>query len=356
MWTLMPGNVVNGRDSNASASTIGAGISNDGTPFQSWGATYHRGTDPNVPPINLHQRLSWGCCSFSSDIATNAVTGQMYLGWESQAEETRPDGTRVRRYGVWAHEIDPATGQPIGSVMQMPSVNDTPEGSVSSYVTNDTKLPMTGRPGFDGVWVAHSAGYPLPHATVAWKIGDEFPLQTGIAGPTAHLNPAITSDDNGRLWTGFTAKGRIYIKHSNIDQDRLIFGSPALVPLPRGTTTVWDLKISAQDHLLDVVAVVDSDSGAPSIWHTQVYPTLTVDPHVNTFRGRERIRFQVTDVVTPVAGAVVRAGGRSATTNADGMASIVLGPYERRQAVPVRATKAGYTPGRTSVFARPPQR
>jgi hypothetical protein len=352
-WTLMAGNVVNIGDSNARASTIGAGISNEGAPFQSWGATYHRGTDRNIPPINLHQRLNWGCCSFSSDIATNAVTGQMYLGWETQAEETLPDGTRERRYGVWAHEIDPVSGQPIGSVMQMPSVNETPPGSVSSYDVSDTRMPMTGRPGFDGVWVGHQGGYQPAHSMLVWKIGDDFPITAGIPGPTAHSTPAIASDDNGRLWVGFTARGRLYIKHSNIDPDRLIFGSPAILRVPRGTTAITDLKISAQDHLLDVVAVLDTASGAPAIWHTQVYPALTVTPHVNHFRGRERIRFQVTDVVTPVAGAVVRAGGRSARTNADGMASIVLGPYERRQSVPITASKDGYTPGRSSIFARP---
>jgi hypothetical protein len=189
-----------------------------------------------------------------------------------------------------------------------------------------------------------------------WRIGDDAPTTAGIPGPTPHANPALASDDNGRLWVAFSAKGRIYIKRSNADPDRLIFGSPALVRLPRGTTSVWDLKISAQNHLLDVVAVLDTATGAPAIWHTQVYPALTVEPHVNHFRGRERIRFRVTDVVTPVAGAVVRVGGRSATTNGDGMASIVLGPYDRKRFLEVTASKDGYTTGRAPLLARPPQR
>ena len=69
-------------------------------------------------------------------------------------------------------------------------------------------------------------------------------------------------------------------------------------------------------------------------------------------RREGRVEFTVSDAGDPVPGALVKIDGRTDTTNAEGVAAIRLGPYNRARRLTATATKAGYTRGKTTVRVR----
>jgi hypothetical protein len=75
--------------------------------------------------------------------------------------------------------------------------------------------------------------------------------------------------------------------------------------------------------------VASSGTTGTRPYHTQVLPPLELSVRPRRFRGGRAVpvRFTVTDVGVPVAGATVRAGGRQTTTNRRGRAILnVRGP------------------------------
>ena len=85
---------------------------------------------------------------------------------------------------------------------------------------------------------------------------------------------------------------------------------------------------------------------AINVWHTHVLRTLSVDGPKTASRGSS-VTFTVSDAGDPVAGAKVTFGGRSATTNAQGKATLRASGGNG-----VRAAKAGYNTGTTAVRVR----
>ena len=60
----------------------------------------------------------------------------------------------------------------------------------------------------------------------------------------------------------------------------------------------------------------------------------------------------MSDAGDAVAGVGVKIAGRSATTNAKGVAKIVLGPFRRKARLGATATKSGYVAGNARVKVR----
>jgi hypothetical protein len=64
------------------------------------------------------------------------------------------------------------------------------------------------------------------------------------------------------------------------------------------------------------------------------------------------VTLKVTDAGSPVKGATVKIGGKSAKTGAGGSASFTLGPFRQAQLLRARATKPGYAAASASVRVR----
>lgn len=343
-WAEHVDEVVASSDSSASSSTIGGDVALDFTPFQSWGANYHRGIDPSVPAVKLHEVLGWGCCSYQSDIATDQVSGEMFIGWFALAD----DESGADRSGVWVHEIDPATGAPIGEPMQMPGVaqeysSESPPASAQA----DTRIPMIGRPGNEGVYVAYTGGYPVTKKMLVWRVGDATSTVVHRMNGS-HEDPAIAIDPDGRMWVVWTHEGEIYASRSNAEGT--VWNPPSRWEPPRAVTSLFDLKISAQEDELDIVTVFDTNNAAPAIAHFQAKPRITFTADRSRIRVGDTVRvtFRVTDAGVPIAGAGVRVDNSTVNdgnTDENGRVTLRVGPLFRTGRIPIHASKTGYQGG-----------
>jgi hypothetical protein len=120
-------------------------------------------------------------------------------------------------------------------------------------------------------------------------------------------------------------------------------GAVVNVPSPPGTSSLWDVFGEGSLGPLDLLAHVSARGGLAT-WHRQVLPGLTL--RCVSKKGGATCR--VSDAGAPVAGAKVKAGGKTATTAGSGIASFTLA----KGSYPATATKAGYTPAKARAISR----
>jgi hypothetical protein len=154
----------------------------------------------------------------------------------------------------------------------------------------------------------------------------------------SYSEPAIAAAPDGRIWVAWLepagAGKRIVARRSN--RAGTIFGAPVRRSAPAGTG-VGTVNLSAQSDRVDVVAI-NRGTSSTSLQHTQLLPGLTlVRTRLVRRSSGAAVTFKVLDAGDPVAGARVRAGGRTAVTGAGGTATLLL----RRSGV-ATAAKAGY--------------
>jgi hypothetical protein len=106
---------------------------------------------------------------------------------------------------------------------------------------------------------------------------------------------------------------------------------------PPGSGSVYELDGEGSAGPLDVVA-----NDGQGLWHQQVWPKLQVTGK----RSGKTIVFRVTDAGDAVAGAKVKAAGKTLTTAANGRATLAKAPSGK---VKASASKAGYTAASTTV-------
>ncbi|MDQ3953690.1 MAG: hypothetical protein M3279_12140 [Actinomycetota bacterium] len=212
-WTLHPGDVSEG--AGGSASSIGAATAADGTPLFAFGGGHvHRGVDPSTPNHPFDVPGPPGCCNYDPDLATDDATGEMWLAWYSNQNDFE---------GIWAQEVDPATGEPTGTPARMP-------GSFTIYNGSDAssqeiqRTPIAAREG-GGVFVASSSGYPSTMRILVWKVGETSSTAVARSGSRELVNPGIAADPEGRLWVVWSqvdASGRpvTFARRSNLDATR----------------------------------------------------------------------------------------------------------------------------------------
>lgn len=137
-WSVIPGTIVTG--DAAYGSDVGAALLGDGTPLLAFGGTgsgvfVHRGTDPNVQNFPLQSQLG-GCCGYSPDVAVDA-SGTPVVAWISNA---------TGNVGVFAQNLDPATGQPLQTPMKMPGSSTSFNGEDQSSQQLQ-RIPIVARAG-----------------------------------------------------------------------------------------------------------------------------------------------------------------------------------------------------------------
>jgi hypothetical protein len=330
-WSLAPGNVA--ESDSAYASDQGAALLADGTPIEVWGGTgsgvfVHRGLDPNTPNFPLQGQLG-GCCGYQPDVAVDTKTGATFVVWYSNAND---------KFGVFAQSLDPATGTPSGAPTLMP-------GSTTIFNNNPASSPQLGRTPIvaragGGVYVAYATGYPTLNQVRLWRIADSKSAVVGQS-KSGHL-ACVAADPEGRLWVFWVESSTLQVFARRSNRAATSFGPAVKIKAPKGQQTAFKLDGNAQAGALDIVALFQGPSGHAQ-WHTQVLPglALTAPSKISAKKNATSVTFKVTDP-EPVKGAKVSAGGKSATTNAAGKATITLGPTKARK-ITATVKKPGYT-------------
>jgi len=318
-WTLKPGRAAQALYAYATSVT-GAALARDGTPISTWSGTpglgYHYGIDPNQPDRMVPQS---SCCLYGPDIAVDAASGQAWVGFHS-LESGSP--------GLYVNAIGP--GGPEGGRRLAPG---SVEGGSSKAPGNRTSL--TGRIGAGGVYLVYGQGYPTYDTLALWKVDTARPQLVVRAADNEHANVAAAPE--GRLWLMWERRGTIYATRTNKAATRI---GAVNTLRPPSVGTIFRLNGEGSAGPLDLIANV-SAGGQQGLWHQQVWPKLQLTASSRK-AGRGRvITFRVLDAGDPVAGASVRAGGRTLRTSARGTA-VLRQPRTAR--VRATATKAAYAP------------
>ena len=314
-WSLQPGKAA--ASTVVYASGVGAAVANDGTPVVVWNDScpncnaFHFGITPATPDFRYERR---GCCAYDAGVGVDAVSGEVAVGWYSNA---------TGNSGIYSQTISP--GGPTGEVRYAPG-SATEDRSRALSPTG--QVGITGRQGAAGIYLAYGTGYPTYTGVVLWRHGATRPTFTIGARTARHVD--VASAPEGRLWVVWERGGRIYATRTN--RGATLAGRVVSAPAPQGTSSVWRVTGEGSLGPLDVFAHV-STPGSLATWHTQVIPGLIL-----ASRGGRRATFIVTDAGDAVAGATVVVGGRRLTTNARGTATTTLRPGRYT----ARATRAGY--------------
>jgi hypothetical protein len=315
-WTLKAGKVVQAPSAYATG-VAGAGLAKDGTPISTWAVTpglgYHYGVNPGDPDRTIPQS---GCCLYTPDVAVDSASGQAWVGFHSNESATP---------GLFVNAIGPG-GPQGGRRLAQGSVI----GKSSVYPGNRTSL--SGRIGAGGVYLFYGQGYPTYKTLALWKVDTAKPQLVLKADRNEHANVAAAPD--GRLWLMWEQNGTIYAARTNKTASKVGASNTLRAP---GSHTVYRLNGEGSAGPLDLI--VNDGQG---LWHQQVWPKLSL----TASRSGATIAFRVTDAGDPVAGASVKAAGKTLKTSASGRATLAKAPSARVKAT---ASKAGYAPVATNV-------
>jgi hypothetical protein len=317
-WTLKSGDVVQANSAYAT-SVAGAGLAKDGTPISTWsvspGLGYHYGVNGGDPDRSIPQS---GCCLYTPDVAVDSASGQAWVGFHSNESAGA---------GLFVNAIGPAGPQ--GGRKLAPGSAD---GKNSIYPGN--RASLTGRIGAGGAYLFYGQGYPTFKTLALWKVDTARPHLVVKAERNEHANVAAAPD--GRLWLMWEQSGTIYAGRTNKAATKL--GAVNAVKPPSGAT-IYRLNGEGSAGPLDLIANM-SGGGGQSFWHQQVLPKLSLIGS----RSGTKIVFRVTDAGDAVAGASVKAGGKTLKTNARGTATLANAPKGRVKATAAKATYAGSAP------------
>jgi hypothetical protein len=327
--TWGPPTAVTASKAGAAAAGLGAGVTSTGTVVA---AQADAAAGTNVVRVVGGAEVPYetaGCCAFAPDVAVDALSGQLVLGWFSSA---------AGRAGLWTQAV--AASGLVGARAAVPG--SSTNGSATPPAQ---RTAITGRLGAGGVYVAYGAGYPAYTSVNLLRVGGSPVV---VARGTGIEHVGIAPAPEGRLWL-FWSRGSEYLAtRSNRRATR--FGTVTNISLPAADATTYGLYGEGSLGALDLVAHAGSGTAIPD-WHTQVLPRLSLSVSTKTFeRGGHalvRLTFHVTDVADAVSGARVTVMRRSVTTNMRGKATLLLRSTGKR--VAVRATKDGYTAASTLV-------
>jgi hypothetical protein len=296
----------------------GATSDKGGTPIFAWSSginSYYKiGTNPGQTDGYLGP--SPKCCFYDMEAAVDEANGRAFVAYHSNVTD---EG------GIFVRQILPGVGAP----QRAPNVL-----TGRSFLAPDHRIPLVARDG-GGVFLAYCDGYPRCIHVRLWRVGGRA-IAIAIGKDIEDVN--LARGPEGRLWVMWQDSGRIRATRTNKAATKA--GAIVNVPSPPGTSSLWDVFGEGSLGPLDLLAHVSARGGLAT-WHRQVLPGLTL----KCSPKRTGATCRVTDAGTPVAGAKVRAGGKSATTAGSGNVSLSL-PSGRHA---VTATKAGYSPASARV-------
>jgi hypothetical protein len=334
-WTI-----ANGSMSASNSAYAGYGndvVDNAGTPV--WvgnpgsvrGIYWHVGTsDASPAPAGSDQSyLLGGCCAYDAAAARDEATGIVYAAFYSNANATTERGIQVG-------QILPASagwGQAPGSL----KVTD----GVASSLDPGQRIAMVSRPG-GGVYLAYVMGYPTADGVRILNASTGATLDIGGSKGAQHV--AMSAEPDGRLWVTWHRGERVYAVHTNAAVTQL--GAIGSWGAPPGTSTIWKSAAAATAGGASLVYTATTQN-AINVWHRLVNRTLSVKAVPTKVKAGAKVKVTVTDAGDPVAGAKVKIGSKTGTTNAAG--KVTIKAPSSKGAAKVLATKAAYNPGVTVI-------
>jgi Ca2+-binding RTX toxin-like protein len=232
------------------------------------GIFVHSGDNPAKPAAEYQLAQLGGCCGYGPDLATDAVTGEVWVAWYASGEDV------AANQGVYAQQVDLVTGAPVGSPMQMPGSVSTLEGEPISVNPLERTALAANTSG--GIYVAYASGYPTLTRVRLWRVG--LSSSTVIArAPSLNEAVAVVPTADGRLWVLWSPTGTRGVRvHASISNSTLTGWSPPAVirvPTPRsGYRELFHLQGDAADDFLDVFAnmSIDVDVTGTGLYHRQL--------------------------------------------------------------------------------------
>lgn len=322
-WALKPGRAAQALYAYATTVT-GAGLAKDGTPISTWsgspGLGFHYGVNPGDPDGKIPQT---GCCLYTPDVAVDSGSGQAWVGFHSN-ESAGP--------GLYVNAIGP--GGPQGGRRLAPG---SVTGKSSIYPGN--RASITGRIGASGVFLFFGQGYPTFTTLALWKVDAAKPQIVLKIDRNEHASVAAAPE--GRLWLMWEQNGTIYAARTNKAATKV---GAANALKPPGGATIYRLNGEGSAGPLDLIA--NLQAGGQALWHQQVWPKLSLTASTHGAGAGRTITLRVLDAGDPVAGATVKAGGKTLTTAANGQATL---KQARAGRVKATASKAGYAPASLNV-------
>jgi hypothetical protein len=161
------------------------------------------------------------------------------------------------------------------------------------------------------------------------------------------VHVAIAAAPGGHLWVLWydTSQNKIHVVRTNAAVSK--FGAVQTLAAPPSTSVLEGLQAEGSQGPLDVIGLVlqTTAGSTPSYWDTQLLPklALTGSPSSVSHTQATTVTFTVTDVGDPVAGAKVSFLGKTATTNAKGVAQITVPKGTATGKHTATAAKADYT-------------
>jgi hypothetical protein len=303
-WKLVPGQL--STSAYAYTGPTAAAIDGRGVPVVAWGGSVQMGLAAKAQPRDLQT----GCCSYNPGLATDGETGEVVVGWFSNAD---------KQLGIFAETVSPSANE-----------------KTLVPVAVDQQIPISGRIGAAGVFVAYCEGYPTAKSVDVWQYGQAKPKVISAANGGCHAH--ISAGPEGRLWMVWSSENKLFAARSNRAASR--WSLPIALGSPTGWDTIYRVKGEGSAGPLDVFAHV-STGGAISTWQTHVLPSLAVSttPAVLPARGGT-LTFTVSDAGDPVTAATIQVAGQNLTTDSQGHASIKL---RKGGATPVSVTAPGYS-------------
>jgi hypothetical protein len=267
------------------------------------------GVDPAVAPSGGYPQ------AYDQQLATSA-SGDVTLAYCTIAG------------GVSVAPVTPATGAPAGSAVHMPG---------TGFCDAAARVALVARVG-GGFSVASPSD--ARNKVLVWNTGTAAPT-TIAGGSSTKQQIALAAAPDGRLWAGWedSNTGKAVFTRSNKTATR--WGAAVSVALPPGS--IFQMNLDAQLDRADAVIRNQADSGAVSLLTEQIRPGLTL-----VATGGKQQTFRVLDAGDPLAGATVKVGGTTLTTNASGRATADLKPGRYT----ARATKSGYVGAKARVRAQ----
>lgn len=318
-WDLMPGK--HSASTSVYVGGIAAALDAQRTPVFAWPASdtlyVQHGLDRPVSKVQV------ACCPYLPGLATDASTGEVVLGWSSNAKDE----------GLYAMSVAPR----LGEKRLIPG---------SAQVALNQSMPITGRIGAPGVWMAYVAGYPASKSVNVWRYGSEEPVV--VAKAESGARTAISAGPEGRLWVMWCYGTRCWAVRGNKAATR--FGVPTGIATPPGRESTWRVKGDGTLGPLDLFLHM-SGNGSTATWHTQVLPPLSVDVSPKFITGAQgaSVTVTVSDVGDAVEGATVTVLGQTLTTNAAGKATCAVAKRAKPGSLSLAVTKAGYQKGAASI-------
>lgn len=276
------------------------------------------------------------CCAYYAGAAYDKPSGQAWTAWYSNSGDPSTDGVDAQR-------VYPS----LGTFFHAPKSTVASNGSASS-IAPIQRVQVASRTGSaGGLWTAYPIGYPSPTKIALWRLGTSSPLVMATAKTVSQIG--VAPGPGGRMWLFWweSYSSRLHAVRTNPGVTR--FGRVCTIGTPHATTDIW--KTAGDGSLGRLDLVVNAGSGsAEQISSTRVKPCLSgsVSPTSVKSSTGGSVTVHVADAGTAVAGATVKYGTRTKTTDNHGNAtfSIAKGTSTGRHSISFSAP--GYTGGKVT--------